>query len=82
MYTNNLLHTLTKLYEFFSSYVYNANGFKRDWSENEQKGGIVLQAINIDETIKNYCCKLSNIIKIMLKYVYNLYNLSLIIITN
>ncbi|CAH1708742.1 unnamed protein product [Aphis gossypii] len=64
---DDILQNISKGVDSFCSYVYNANGFKRDWSENEQKGGIVLQAINIDETIKNYCCKLSNIIKIMLK---------------
>ncbi|XP_060838805.1 transcriptional protein SWT1-like isoform X2 [Rhopalosiphum padi] len=64
---DEILYNISKGVDTFCSYVYNANGFERDWSENEQKCGIVLQPVNVDETIKNYCCKLSNIIKIMLK---------------
>lgn len=75
----NYSRILIELFDFCSSYVYNVNGFKRDLSENEQKCGTLLQKINIDERINDFSCKLSNIIKAMLKYVYNLYNLNIII---
>jgi len=59
---------LTKSFYLCSSCVYNDNGFKRNWTENDQKSGVI-KTINVDEKINNYCCKLSNMIKIMLKYV-------------
>jgi len=66
MYINNYFRILTESFDFYSSCFYNDNGFKRDWSENELKCS-VLRTINVDGRIKDYCSKLSNIIKIMLK---------------
>eukprot|EP00102_Acyrthosiphon_pisum_P013550 XP_008183163.1 PREDICTED: uncharacterized protein LOC100572279 [Acyrthosiphon pisum] len=63
---DNILHNISKEVDTFCSCVYNDNGFKRDWSENELKCGVP-KTINVDERIKDYCSKLSNIIKIMLK---------------
>ncbi|XP_060868755.1 LOW QUALITY PROTEIN: transcriptional protein SWT1-like [Metopolophium dirhodum] len=63
---DNILHNISKKVDTFCSCVYNDNGFKRNSSENELKCG-VLKTINVDERIKDYCYKLSNIIKIMLK---------------
>ncbi|XP_025200738.1 uncharacterized protein LOC112598481 [Melanaphis sacchari] len=64
---DEILYNISKRVDTFCSNVYNANGFKRDCFENEKKCDIVIRTINVDDTFKSYCCKLSNIVKIMLK---------------